>query len=78
MKLVNGETVTLQSGDYQLTYRIGTGSASLVQSVEGEAYTDIVGSAQTTSTQAILTVGVCMIQAVLTGDATATLTRITY
>ena len=68
MKLLTATPVTVGSGIYNVSVAIGTGTAKLQYSVEGESFIDITDSS-TNTTPYNVELPNCQIQSIITGDS---------
>ncbi len=69
MQLLHNEEKTLR-GDFAVKMDMTTGDASLEMQIDGEGFSTIPDSTQTSTTSFGLTgLGTCKVRAVLTGDA---------
>lgn len=66
---IKSTPVPISKGEYQLNVVIGTGTAQLQSSVEGQAAQDIPDASYSASTIEIITLRTQELSAVLTGDA---------
>lgn len=69
MQLLNGVVTKLESGNYVFNAVIGTGTAALEISLEGEAFTVLENSSLSASGNGFMQLPICSIRATLTGDA---------
>jgi hypothetical protein len=77
MILLNNVVKDINHGVHQLTYTIGTGTATLEVSVDDAAFQPVVDSDQTASTAILATLCTSKVRAVLTGDAQMSINRVT-
>jgi hypothetical protein len=77
MILKNNSEVSIQHGDHQLTLTMSAGTAKLQVSVDGGAFQDVPDSAEAASSVYIASLCTCKVRAVLTGDATMSINRVT-
>ncbi len=76
MILLDGTQTKAHHGTYQLTYTIGTGTAKLQQSVDGQAFQDVPLSSKTSSDAVIIDLCMSEVKSVLTGDAVLSMCRV--
>jgi len=75
-RLLNNIEHQIMSGDLQLTYTIGTGTAKLRFSVDGKPFQDVPNSDQNITTSEVVSLSTCVVKSVLTGDAQLSINRV--
>jgi hypothetical protein len=77
MILLNNVEHDINHGIHQLTYTIGTGTATLEISVDGGAFQPLVDTLKSSTSAVKADLCTCKARAVLTGDAQMSINRIT-
>jgi hypothetical protein len=74
--LLTADPVEFSTGIKNYDVEIGTGTAKLQISVEGRDFKDIPNTDKTANYNNNITIPVCRIQAILTGDATVAINNV--
>jgi hypothetical protein len=76
--LIHATAKTVQRGEYSVVVVIGTGTALLSFSQDGQTAVAITDASWSASATAVLTIGDGVITPTLTGDAVVSLEKLTY